>query len=72
MSGLNGTPYIYRQHKRVKKCNKHFLVSGYVLSKESLRRLNEEAFTDSEQCRNADQNVEDDKEIGRCLRNVGV
>lgn len=45
--------------------------SGYVLSREAVRRFNEEALTDDYKCWNGTEGNED-VEIGKCLANVGV
>lgn len=45
--------------------------SGYVLSREAVRRLNEDALIDEQKCRNGTEGTED-VEIGKCLYNVGV
>ena len=45
--------------------------SGYVLSREALRRFNEEALTDGNKCYNGTRGNED-VEIGKCLESVGV
>lgn len=45
--------------------------SGYVLSREAVRRFNEEALPDDYKCWNGTLGNED-VEIGKCLANVGV
>lgn len=45
--------------------------SGYVLSREAVRRFNVEALTDGYKCWNGTEGNED-VEIGKCLENVGV
>lgn len=45
--------------------------SAYVLSREALRRFNEEALTDNKKCWNGTEGNED-VEVGKCLQNVGV
>jgi hypothetical protein len=45
--------------------------SSYVMSREAVRRFNEEALTDDYKCWNGTMGNED-VEIGKCLQNVGV
>lgn len=45
--------------------------SSYVMSREAVRRFNEEALTDDYKCWNGTEGNED-VEIGKCLQNVGV
>lgn len=45
--------------------------SGYVLSREAVRRFNEDALTDDYKCWNGTEGNED-VEIGKCLSHVGV
>lgn len=45
--------------------------SAYVMSREALRRFNEDALNDDSKCWNGTEGNED-VEVGKCLQNVGV
>ncbi|XP_036327423.1 glycoprotein-N-acetylgalactosamine 3-beta-galactosyltransferase 1-like [Rhagoletis pomonella] len=51
--------------------NQTYMHGGYVLSREALYRLVTDSFTNSSLCYLQDS-PDDDLELGRCLRNVGV
>nr|XP_002740794.1 PREDICTED: glycoprotein-N-acetylgalactosamine 3-beta-galactosyltransferase 1-like [Saccoglossus kowalevskii] len=46
--------------------------SGYVISREGLKRLVEKAFKDTKKCKGPSNNGAEDVEMGRCLDSVGV